>query len=134
MPEVKAIGAGGYGVDPYNADYAYYQMMANKSYFGKTGDNPLLHVIVSFDDSVTDADTARKMTEQCAGYYTSDYQVLYCTHEKERGCSHYHGHILINSVGYNNGRMINSSVGNMYQFCEHVARVTGQKYRLYFEE
>lgn len=130
----RAIDVGGYGVAPYNADNAFDQMMINKAYFGKTSGNPLVHVIVSYDSSVVDNESACKLSQQCAGYYADNYQVLYCTHKKDRGCSHYHTHMVINSVSCNNGMMFNSSIENMNHFRSHVSQITGQKCRLYFEK
>ncbi len=128
----KAIDTGGYGVSSYNAHDAYNQMVLTKKYFNKTSGNPLVHIVISYDKSVNDAQTACQMSKQCASYYADNYQLLYCTHEKERENSNYHTHIIVNSVNYNNGLMFNSNIPNMNQFCDYVSNVTGQKTKLYF--
>lgn len=124
VADERTIEVDGYGVSPDNAKDAYEQMMAVKRYYSKTSGNPLLHVVVSYDNSVKSAEKACELSRKCAEYYNSDFQTLCSTHEKDRGCSNYHSHLLINSVNYNNGIMINSSVENMNHFCEHVADIT----------
>lgn len=130
----RSINPGGYGVSPYSLKDAYTQMLAVKKYYGKTSGNQLIHLVISYDDSVTSEDKACALSCKLAGYYRKDYQVLYCTHSKDRHCSNYHAHIVVNSVSYIDGRMFNSSIENMQLFCEYVSEVTGQKTRLYFEK
>lgn len=74
------------------------------------------------------------MTYRLASYYKNDYQVLFCTHEKDRSCPRYcyHMHMMINSVSYRDGKMFISSIENMNQFCDYVTEITGRKSKLYF--
>lgn len=134
VADKRAIEVNGYGVSSDNAKNAYEQMMTVKKYYGKTSGNPLLHVVVSYDGSVKSAEQACELSRKCAEYYNPDYQTLCCTHEKDRGCSNYHSHIIINSVNYNDGHMINSSIENMNDFCKYVGDITGSKTKLCFEK
>ena len=130
----RAIRPGGYGVSPYSLRDVCEQMLAVKKYYGKTTGNQLIHLIVSYDDSVKTEEQACALTYRLASYYKNDYQVLFCTHEKDRSCSRYcyHMHMMINSVSYRDGKMFISSIENMNQFCDYVTEITGRKSKLYF--
>ena len=130
----RPLSLHGNGVDPTSADAAYEQMYAVKHYFGKTSGNPIVHLIVSYDKTVQDAETACRYTEQIAAYYADQFQTLQCTHEKLHGKSRYHTHIIANSVSFVNGMMFRSGVPEMQGFCHHVEQVTGCKTRLDFEK
>ena len=129
----RAIAPGGFGVDYTDAAKCFQNMWATKRYYGKTSDNPLLHIVISYEDGVKDADTAALYSRKIASYYNGNYQNVFCAHEKDRHCSHYHTHLVVNSTAYTNGHLINSWMGNMNQFCAHVINVTGQKVWLEFK-
>ncbi len=129
----RSIDCDGYGVDPYQLEYTVHQMMQVKAYFGKTSDNPLMHFVVSFDQSVTDTQRACNLSRQIAAYFHSQYQVLWCVHEKHRQSSFYHCHIVINSVSYINGMMYHSSATNVQAFCDYVSALTQRPCRFVFE-
>lgn len=133
VSDERALYQGGYGVNSYSSNDAYNQMTATKAYYNKRSGNPLIHVVISYDSKVKDAETAASYGQKCAAYFASDYQVKYSTHNKDTGCSSYHTHLIINSVSYVDGHMFNSSYENMNLFCEYVAGVTGQKTQLHFK-
>ena len=128
----RAIHPGGYGVSPYKLQTAYEQMLAIKKYYGKTSGNQLIHLIISYDSLVTAEGQACALSCKLASYYQNSYQVLFCTHAKDRSCSNYHMHMIVNSVSYRDGKMFNSSIENMNQFCDYVTNVTGRRSRVYF--
>lgn len=131
IPPLSLSGNGVDATSPYNA---YNQMMDVKEYYGKTSGNPLAHIIISYDKiCAPDAETACQLTEKMAEYYQNQYQSIQCTHEKDNDSSWYHSHMVLNSVGYPNGMMINTSVDNMQQFCDYVSDITGRKTKLVFE-
>ena len=109
-------------------------MLAVKKYYGKTTGNQLIHLVISYDDLVKTEEQACALTYRLAAYYKDNYQVLFCTHEKDRLCPryNYHMHMMINSVSYRDGKMFISSIENMNRFCEYVTEITGRKSRLYF--
>ena len=128
----KAIALGGYGVNPYDYMEVYNQMMTCKEFFNKTSGNPLAHIIVSYGASVKDAVTAWKYSQRCAGYFAPFYQVYYCLHNKDAGCSSFHTHLLINSVSYTNGKMISTGNDTMQPFTEFVSGITGEYTHYYY--
>lgn len=121
----RAVEVRGYGVDPYNAKNTYDQMMTVKKYFGKTGDNPLMHFVISYDNTVTDRETASIMTEQIAKDFADEYQLLTGIHEENQGGSFYHAHIIMNSVNLNDGKLYHSGITELKQLAMHVHEVTG---------
>lgn len=129
----RAVELRGYGVDPYNTKNTYDQMMAVKKYFGKTSDNPLMHFVISYDNTVTDRETASFMTEQIAENLVDKYQLITGIHEENQGGSRYHAHMIMNSVNYHNGKLYNSCPEEIAKLRDRVAYVTGQKCRFYFE-
>lgn len=128
----KAIAVGGYGVNPYNYIDAYNQMLTCKEYFFKTSGNPLAHIIVSFGASVTNSAMAWNLSQQCAAYFAPYYQVYYCLHNKDAGCSNYHTHLLINSVNYINGNMISTGTETMLPFTNFITTITGERSNYYY--
>ena len=121
-----AIAPGGFGVNYTDAVACYNNMLAVKQFYRKISDNPLLHIVVSYNEKVKDIITATRLSNKIAGFFNG-YQYVYCTHEKDRECSWFHMHLVINSVSYLNGNLISSWVGYMQQFCAHVSAITGQR-------
>lgn len=115
----------GYGVCDTNPQYTYNQMYAVKEYFGKTGDNPVMHFMVSFDKNVTDATTACDYTEKIANYFSDDYQIITAVHQEDQMNSKFHAHFVMNSVNYNNGRLYHSGILELNEFAKHIHNVTG---------
>ncbi len=122
-----------YGVSKHSVPMAMDQMVATRRYFGKVSGNPLVHVVISYDSSVTDLEQAAQYAAQCAGYFTSRYQVIWCTHEHDTTNGSLHTHILINAVSYIDGKMIITGYNEMNAFCNYVSQVTGQKCRFSFD-
>ena len=114
-----------FGVSCYNPIHTYKQMYAVKKYFGKTGDNPIMHFVISFDNKVQDADTACDYMYQIALYFADDYQVIYAVHKENQGGSKYHGHIMVNTVNYKNGKLYHSGWKELGELAMHVREVTG---------
>lgn len=85
----RAVEVRGYGVDPYNTKNTYDQMMTVKKYFGKTGDNPLMHFVISYDNTVTDRETASLMTAQIAEISAVDRDSRGKSGRFVLSCSHY---------------------------------------------
>lgn len=129
----RAVEVRGYGVDLYNINNTYDQMMAVKKYFGKTSDNPLMHFVISYDNTVTDRETASFMTEQIAENLVDKYQLITGIHEDNQGGSLYHAHMIMNSVNYHNGKLYNSCPEEIAKLRDHVIDVTERTCRFYFE-
>ena len=129
----RALYRGGYGVNPYDYSMAYNQMLYTRQYFNKVSGNPLVHIIIAYNDQVKDLATTARYGQQCAQYFSRRFQLLYCTHEKDTTCGTLHTHIIINAVSYVNGQMIQTGYEEMNAFCNYVSRVTGQSCRFYFD-
>lgn len=129
----ESVNVDGYGVNPYNIDDTFMQMMAVKKYYRKTSRNPLIHIIISFDDCVDTVLDAIELSRKIVSYYTPQYQILWFVHRKDHGCSSYHMHMIINSVSYIDGRMFDSGIEKMNRFRNYVSELIGRKISLSFE-
>ena len=104
----------GYGVSGRSPENAYNQMYNVKEYYGKTGDNPVMHFVVSYDRStVTEPQTACEYTDKIADYFKDRYQMITAIHQEDQGNSLYHAHIIMNSVDYNTGKLYHSGLMNL---------------------
>lgn len=124
-PGEELVETTGYGVNDTDPKLAYEQMMAVKEYYGKTGDNPVMQFIISYDTNVQDADTVCKHTEQIADYFNGDYQMITAVHKENQGGSKYHSHIIMNPVNLNTGKLYHSGISELKQLAMHVNKVTG---------
>ena len=61
--EEKSVYTGGFGVNPYNVNQTYKQMVSIRQYFEKTSGNPLMHFIISFDEAVQKEEDAIMFTK-----------------------------------------------------------------------
>ena len=129
----RAIYIHGFGVNPYDLNDAYDQMLGVKRYFGKTSGNPLAHFVVSFDESVREPWRAIELGQQIAAYFTPNYQLMWCIHQKHQGDSYYHMHMALNSVSYVDGRMFHCGIPDMNAFGAYVREVTGCRVWTEFE-
>lgn len=81
---------------------AYEQMAATKQKYGKTDKRQGYHLIISFEAGEVTPDTAfeiiRKFVEE---YLGQEYEAVLAVHDNT---AHVHGHIIFNSVNYQNGR------------------------------
>lgn len=133
VSDTRSLYRGGFGVDPYNYKHAYDQMLITRKYFNKVSGNPLVHIVIAYNDKVKELAVAAEYGKKCAEFFAGKYQVLYCTHLKDTTCGSMHTHIIINAVSYHNGQMITTGYNEMFFFCEYVAKVTGQKCQFYFD-
>ena len=60
------------------------------------------------------------------------YQLVWAVHQKKRGDSLFHIHIIMNSVSFVDGKLYDSSKENLNKLCEEVERITGTSCRYYF--
>ena len=128
----KSVYTGGYGVNPYNLNTTFRQMVSVRQYYEKTSGNPLMHFMISFDETVQTEEAAIMLTQSLAAFFRTRYQVLYCVHEKRRGCSLYHAHIVINAVSFVDGLMYNSNVDEINRYANYVAEMTTRRVRWVF--
>ena len=128
----KQLHLGGFGVDPYDLDKTYKQMQFVKNYFHKTQENPLIHFIISFGDEVRKYEKAKAYAVLIGAVFKCRYQLIWAVHQKKRGDSLFHIHIIMNSVSFVDGKLYDSSKENLSKFCDEVERITGTGCRYYF--
>lgn len=128
------ISLDGNGVDFKSVTGSFEQMYLVKQYFGKTSGNPLVHIIVGFDQNVKDGETASRLAWSIAAHFMHDYQYLVCTHAKDQKHGFYHCHIILNSVSFKDGKMFHSGISEMSAFCDYVGWITGRPTKLVFEK
>ena len=125
-PGEKRILTKGYGVCDTNPKYTYDQMYAVKKYFGKTGDNPVMHLVVSFDkNKVSDSITACNLTEAIAMHLRKKYQVITAVHYEDQGNSLYHAHLVVNTVDIFTGMLYHSGIYELGQLAIFIHNLTG---------
>lgn len=125
-PDEELIETRGYNVNDTDPDMTYDQMYAVKDYYGKTGDNPVMHFILSYDKrNVSDAETACAFTEKVAGLFSDDYQVLTATHKEDQGGSLYHAHFIVNTVDIHTGRLYHSGQRELTDLAVSIYNITG---------
>ncbi|MEE3404923.1 MAG: relaxase/mobilization nuclease domain-containing protein [Acutalibacteraceae bacterium] len=128
------IMRGGFGVNPYDRKVAYAEMLAPRMYFNQLSTNPAAHIVVSFDGRTDNAAFALNNAPAIAAYFKNSYQLIWAVHPPDVDSSHYHMHIMMNSVNVNNGSLFHSGPPEMHAFAAHVMQFTGQPYKLVFEQ
>ena len=133
-PDEERVDTMGYGVCDSNVDYTYEQMIAMKKYYGKIGDNPVMHFMVAFDKkTVHDEATARKYTDDIAAFF-KDHQTIAALHKENQGNSLYHAHYIVNSVNGKDGKLYHSGKSELKQLAMHIHEVTGNYCRGYMKK
>ncbi|MGN1086274.1 MAG: relaxase/mobilization nuclease domain-containing protein [Porcipelethomonas sp.] len=133
VSDSRAQYRGGYGVNPFKPTDAFYKMIQIRQKYGKVSGNPLVHIVVSYDKTVKDIETAGLFGKECAKYFADRFQVIFCSHESDNECPTFHTHIIVNSVSYIDGRMIITGHDEVKKFCDYVSEVTGQYTQFYFK-
>lgn len=90
---------------------AYYDMMATKNRYGKTGGRMFYHIDQSFspDEKIT-PELAHKIAVEFAREQFKGYEVLVGTHVDAH---HIHSHFVVNSVSFENGKKYHSDKNNI---------------------
>ena len=128
------IARGGYGLNPYVQDAAYSQMVALRRYYNQLSTNPAAHIVVSFDEWTDNEAFAINNAPAIAAYFKNSYQLIWSVHPADVDSSHYHVHIMLNSVNLKNGSLFHSGPAEMHAFAAYVMQFTGQPYKLVFEQ
>ena len=88
-------------------DTAFEQMMDTKVTFGKTDKRQGYHIIISFAPGEATEEQALDIVARFAQEYLKDkYEAVYAVHNDKK---HMHGHIVFNSVSFENGLKYNAS-------------------------
>ena len=124
-PGEEVILRSGFGVSYSNPEHTYNQMYAVKKYYGKTGDNLVMHFIVSFDNTVWNSLIACDYMSKIVKLFVPDYQVIYALHKEDQNGSKYHGHIIVNTVNYKNGKLYHSGRKELGELAIAIKNITG---------
>lgn len=109
----------GVGISPVTA---YEEMMRAKKSFHQEEGKQYLHLVVSFDKVLQQADTAHQIGRKIAEFY-SDYQVLVTTH---LNTDNLHCHMIINSVNMLTGKKLSQRRKDFWEFIEFANMVFEQ--------
>ena len=107
---------------------AYEQMAATKRKYGKTDKRQGYHLIISFEAGEVTSDTAfgiiRKFVEE---YLGQEYEAVLAVHDNT---AHVHGHIIFNSVNYQNGRKYRYEKGDWAKKIQPITNRLCEEYGL----
>ncbi|HRU97143.1 MAG TPA: relaxase/mobilization nuclease domain-containing protein [Ruminococcus sp.] len=116
----------GYGVSEIKDIYTYQEMYVVKEYYGKTGDNPVMHFVVSYDNkTVRTAEAACALTQKIAMFFAPDYQLITVVHKENQGHSDYHAHIILNTVNLKTGKLYHSGSKELFELGMFIHNLTG---------
>ncbi len=91
-------------------DFALSQMKQTKQNFGKTEGRQAYHLIISFNEGETTAETAFEIVGKFVEMYLgARYEAVYSVHDDT---DHIHGHILFNSVSFIDGKKFRYKKGD----------------------
>ena len=128
----RKLAYGGYGVNISDFQTAYEQMECLRRYYSQVSTNPLVHIIISFDEETDNIQFAVANAHKIASYFMKEYIYLWCIHKKDEECSHIHMHLLLNSVNLKNGKLFHSGIYEMNEFCYHIQKITHMEWKLVF--
>ena len=57
--------------------------------------------------------------------FAEDYQVVHVVHMENQGNSKYHGHIIVNTVNYKNGKLYHSGWKELGDLAMYIHEITG---------
>lgn len=109
-------------------DDVYGQMHRTKADFGKTDKRQGYHLIISFEEGETDAETAFEVVGKFAEEYLGkEYEALYAVHDNT---AHIHGHIIFNSVSFRDGKKYRYEKGDWAKKIQPVTNRLCEEYGL----
>ena len=109
-------------------DYAYEQMQETKKLFGKNNKRQGYHIILSFKDGETDADTVFEITRRFAEEYLgNDYELVYAVHDNT---DHIHSHVVFNSVSFRTGKKYRYEKGDWFKYIQPITNRLCKEYNL----
>ena len=95
----EKVLVGSANVRPHNA---FEQMRKTKEHFGKNTGRQGYHIIISFKQGETDAETAFQIGKEFVDeYLADDYETVYAVHDNT---DHIHIHVVFNSICFHTGK------------------------------
>lgn len=120
----EKVLTGGWNVQ---IEKAYEQMMDTKEVFGKSGGRQGYHIIISFKEGETDAETAMKIVERFVKEYLMDYEAVYAVHDNT---DHIHAHVIFNSVSFATGLKYHYKKNDWASFIQPIVNRICEEYGL----
>ncbi len=120
---------------PREVSHAYYglsgnlnnmtcQMQCVQRYFSMEEPMEMLHLVVDYGTLVKDDETAAAYSVSCAEYFGQTHQVCCCTYQ-DIPSLRYYTHILLNPIGYLDGKVFDANGENMASFCDYLFHLSG---------
>lgn len=107
---------------------AYEQMAATKRKYGKTDKRQGYHLIISFEAGEVTPDTAFEIICRFVEEYLGqEYEAVLAVHDNT---AHIHGHIIFNSVNYQNGRKYRYEKGDWAKKIQPITNRLCEEYGL----
>lgn len=107
---------------------AYEQMAATKWKYGKTDKRQGYHLIISFEAGEVSPDTAFEITRKFVEEYLGqEYEAVLAVHDNT---AHVHGHVIFNSVNYQNGRKYRYEKGDWAKKIQPITNRLCEEYGL----
>ena len=127
----EEVLAKGFGVTPYDSDAAFRQFRQTAEFFNNQGKTPVYHYMTSFTkETAPTAERAMELTQEIFEPIIKEHLTLIGAHNKARGNSCYHTHIVVSPTNYNDGSMLYANNAVLYNLACRVADATGQPCRL----
>ena len=123
----------GFGVCANDYMKAAAEMILVRRFFHKESGNPLFHIVIAFDDTIKDEELAWSYLVTIASFFAPTNQVYFAMHGKDENCPHLHGHLVVNSVSYVNGKMFNTDE-EIPVFKHIVEETIGQKCKMAYAD
>lgn len=106
----------GIGINPVTA---YEEMVRAKNIFHQEDGKQYLHLVISYDEILQQAETAHLIGQKIAEYYKG-YQILLTTHSDT---DNLHCHLIINSVNMSTGKKLSQRRKDFWKFVEYANKV-----------
>lgn len=106
----------GVGINPNSA---YEEMVFAKNIFHQEGGKQYLHLVISFDKVLQQADTAHQIGRKIAEFY-KEHQILVTTHSDT---DNLHCHVIVNSVNMVTGKKLSQKRKNFWEFIEYANNI-----------
>ena len=132
IPPDREVSYGCYGVRG-NSEDMLQQMLYVQRYFGVERPLEPIQMIVEYGILIKYDKTASAYSESCAEYFSRNHQIDYCTHQDMQSLR-YHAHLLINPIGYLDGKVFDVNIENMNRFCEYLSSTLGMPVKLILEK
>ena len=130
-----SVAVKGYGVVDNDPETAQKQFDTVTKYYGNTGKNQFIHVMMSFlKETAPDAETAMAIADQVIDPLKDEYMMLMGVHRKEHVKSDYHVHDFVGTTNLETGKMLHPTNKVTYPLAQRMADITQKPVELVIEK